>query len=158
MKLKKTIKNELAINSIIIGSVVALLIFLVFGIVTVLIKNKFFIRMTPVYWYDYVFLVLTALLSGAYAGLFYYSKHSNIPSSNKCNYTATGGAIGGFFSFGCAICNKLLIFLLGLSGVIAYFMPIQPILGVISITMLSYAVYMQLRNFKMSTCQKTTTE
>lgn len=156
--MKKTVKNKLIVYSLIIGSVIALLIFLVFGIVTVLIKNKFFIRMTPVYWYDYVFLVLTALLLGAYAGLFYYNKHSSISSSNKCNYTAAGGAVGGFFSFGCAICNKLLVFLLGLSGVIAYFMPLQPILGVISIVMLSYAVYMQLRNFKMFAHQKTTTE
>ena len=101
--------------------------------------------MTPVYWYDYVFLVLTSILSGAYIGLWYYNKNNQKNINSKCDYAATGGAVGGFFSFGCAICNKLLIWILGLSGVIAYFMPFQPILGVISVILLSYTVYLQLR-------------
>lgn len=155
--MKKTAKNKLAINSIIIGSVVAFLVFLVFGIVTVLIKNPYFIRMTPVHWYDYAFLILTALLTGVYASLYYYNKSNKESVDKKCNYAASGGIIGGLFSFGCAICNKLLVFLLGLSGVIAYFMPLQPILGIISIAVLGYVVYMQLRNFKMPAHQKTTT-
>ena len=144
--MKKTVKNKSVINSIIIGSIVAFLIFLAFGTVTVLIKNKFFIRMTPVHWYDYLFLALTATLSGVYAGFWYYNKNNNKSISNKCNYTAAGGVAGGLFSFGFAICNKLLIFLLGLSGVMIYFMPLQPILGVISIAILSYAVYIQSKN------------
>lgn len=156
--MRKILKNKALIYALVIGCAVALLIFIVFGIVTVLIKNPFFTRMTPVYWYDYVFLVLTSLLSGAYIGLWYYNKNNAKKINSKCDYTAAGGAIGGFFSFGCAICNKLLIFLLGLSGVIAYFMPIQPILGVISIAVLGYAVYMQLRNFKMYIHQKITIE
>ena len=119
--------RKLKTKSLVMGISAALIIFLVFGIVTVLITNNFFIRMTPVLWYDYVFLILIALLSGAYTGLWHYNKHSSKPIDNKCNYTAAGGAVGGLFSFGCAICNKLLVLLLGLSGVVAYFMPIQPI-------------------------------
>ena len=49
--------KKLKLKSAIIGSLVALIIFFIFGIVTVLIKNPFFSRMTSVYWYDYVFLV-----------------------------------------------------------------------------------------------------
>lgn len=125
----------------VVGSAAALAIFAAFGIITVLLPNDTFIRMTPVYFYDYVFLVMTALFSGAYLGLWYYTKKTQM----KCNYAATGGTVGGFFSFGCAICNKLLILLLGLSGVVAYFMPIQPLLGVISLILLIYAVYMQFK-------------
>ncbi|MBI3026993.1 hypothetical protein HYY70_02675 [Candidatus Woesearchaeota archaeon] len=147
--MKKAI-NKLAINSIIIGSVVAFIVFLVFGTVTVLIKNPFFIRMTHVHWYDYIFLILTALLTGVYACLYHYNKSNKESFDKKCNYTAAGGIVGGLFSFGCAICNKLLVFLLGLSGVMVYFMPLQPILGVISIAILSYAVYIQLRNMDIS--------
>ena len=144
--MKKANQNKnLKLKSVIIGILAALIIFFVFGIATVLIKNTFFTRMTPVYWYDYVFLVLTSILSGAYIGLWHYNKNNQKNINSKCNYAATGGAVGGFFSFGCAICNKLLIWVLGLSGVIAYFMPIQPILGVISVALLSYTVYLQLR-------------
>ena len=143
--MKKAVKNKLIIKSIIIGSAAAFLVFLTFGVVTVLIKNPFFIRMTPVYWYDYVFLVLTSLLSGAYIGLWYYNKNNAKKINSKCDYTAASGSVGGFFSFSCAICNKLLIWLLGLSWVVTYFMPFQPILGAISIGLLSYAVFAQLR-------------
>lgn len=132
-------KQKLKIRSIIIGGAAALAIFAAFGIITVILPNGIFIRMTPVYFYDYIFLVLTSVLSGAYIGLWHYTKRTQ----TKCNYTATGGAVGGFFSFGCAICNKLLVLLLGITGVVAYVMPLQPILGVISILLLAYAVYVQ---------------
>jgi len=143
--MKKTVQNKSVINSIIIGSIVAFLIFLAFGTVTVLIKNPFFIRMTPIHWYDYLFLILTSTLSGAYIGLWYYAKN-NKNLNSKYDYVAGSGAVGGFFSFSCAICNKLLIWLIGLSGVVAYFMPFQPVLGVISVSLLAYAVYVQTKN------------
>ncbi len=136
---RKQQKQKLKVRSIIIGGIAAFSIFAAFGIITVLLPNELFTRMTPVYFYDYIFLVMTSILSGAYIGLWYYTKKTQV----KCNYAVTGGAVGGLFSFGCAICNKLLIFLLGITGVVAYFMPIQPILGIISIILLTYAVYMQ---------------
>ena len=137
--MKKKLKKQLKQRSIIIGSLATLAIFAAFGTVTVLLPNELFIRMTPVYAYDYIFLVLTSLLSGAYIGLWYYNKKAQ----TKCNYAAAGGAAGVFLSFGCAICNKLLILLLGVKGVAAYFMPLQPALGVASVALLAYAVYTQ---------------
>ncbi len=110
MKKSKSIqqKHKLKMRSIIAGSTAALAIFVAFGMITVLLPNDIFIRMTPVYFYDYIFLVTTALFSGAYLGLWYYTKKTR----TKYNYAATGGAVGGFFSFGCAICNKLLVLLM----------------------------------------------
>ena len=152
--MKKTKQNKnLKLKSAIIGILMALIIFFIFGIVTVLIKNPLFARMTLVYWYDYVFLVLTSSLSGAYIGLWHYNKNNQKNIDSKCDYAATGGAVGGFFSFGCAICNKLLIWILGLSAVVTYFMPIQPILGVISIALLGYAVYAQSKILSVSSNQ-----
>jgi len=145
MKENLKLNQELKTHSIIIGSLTAVAIFIVFGIVTVIIKNRFFIRMTPIHWYDHLFLILTSTLSGAYIGLWHYAKN-NKNLNSKCDYVAGSGAVGGFFSFSCAICNKLLIWLIGLSGVVAYFMPFQPILGVISISLLAYAVYVQTKN------------
>jgi hypothetical protein len=133
------------IHALIIGSLAALILFVVLGMVSVLIKNPFFVRMTPIHFYDYLFLILTSMLSGAYIGLWHYAKNRENVNS-KCDYAAGSGAIGGFFSFSCAICNKLLIWLIGLSGVVAYFMPIQPLLGVISVGLLAYALYVQIKN------------
>ncbi|MBI4095980.1 MAG: hypothetical protein HY438_03910 [DPANN group archaeon] len=139
MKRKHKSKQQLKTRSIIIGSLAALSIFTAFGIITVLLPNEIFIRMTPVYFYDYIFLILTSVLSGTYIGLWYYTKRTQV----KFSYAATGGAVGGFFSFGCAICNKILILLFGVTGVVMYFMPLQFALGTISIILLSYAVYKQ---------------
>jgi uncharacterized membrane protein len=139
MKRKHKSKQKLKNRSVFIGILAGLFIFAAFGIITVLIPNELFIRMTPVYFYDYVFLVLTSVLAGAYVGIWHYNKKVQ----SKCNYAAAGGAMGGFLSFGCAICNKLLILLLGITGVVAYFMPLQPILGVVSVALLAYAVYSQ---------------
>ena len=121
--------------------VLSLFLFLILGSIASMIKNPFFIRMTEVQWYDYLFLALTSILSGAYAGLWYYKKETK----RVCTYVTTSSLIGGVFSFGCAICNKLLVFLLGLSGVITYFVPLQPLLGVVSVSLLSYGVYQQMK-------------
>lgn len=136
MKIKNVKKS-----SLIIGSSAAVIIFIIFGAISSIIPNPFFVRMEPVYFYDYIFLFLTPALAGAYIGLRFYTRRTK----KKCSYAATGGALGGFFSFGCAICNKLAVLLLGLSGVAAYFSPLQPILGLLSILLLGYAVYAQAR-------------
>lgn len=131
-------------NAIFVGSLAAVGIALAFGILTVLIPNTFFTRMTLTHWYDYIFLLLTAVLGGASLGLWYYRKGIE----QRCMVTNASGMVGGIFSFGCAICNKLLLLLFGVSGVLAYFMPIQPYLGVVSVGLLSAGVYWQYRNLK----------
>ncbi len=133
-------KNQSKKISIMMGILVAVVSFILLGAVSALIKNPFFIRMNPIHFYDYIFLILTALLFGIYIGLWHYTK-----KSSKCSYFATGGTFGGFLSFGCALCNKLLLLLLGVAGITAYFMPLQPIIGVLSILLLSYAVYKQIK-------------
>lgn len=138
-RIKRGNKDKVA--AFFIGSLAATLAFLLFGAITVLIPNRLFIRMTPVYLYDYAFLILTSMLIGAYVGVWHYYRRTTL----KCAYSAAGGTVGGLFSFGCALCNKLLIAILGLSGVVSYFLPLQPLLGLLSIALLSFALYMQIK-------------
>jgi cytochrome c biogenesis protein CcdA len=117
--------------------------FIVFGIVTVLIPNKFFARMTPIYYLDYIFLVLTSILLGTYVSFYrYQKKHSN----KTCTAAAYGGGIFGFLGFGCSICNKILILLLGVAGVLTYIEPYRPFIGFAGIGLMSYAVYNKGKN------------
>lgn len=120
---------------------IALSLFFLLGSITNLIPNPFFIRMSQTHWYDYLFLTLTSILSGMYAGIWYYKKKTK----DVCSYMAAGGMMGGVFSFGCAICNKLLVLILGFSSVMTYFMPFQPLLGVVSVSLLTYGVYQQAK-------------
>ena len=132
-------------KSFLIGIGLSILMFLIFGIVTAIIPNSFFIRMTPITWLEWGSLVITSLLLGAYFGLSYYGKKK---TSKRCNATATAGGIFGFLTFGCSICNKLLVLLLGVTGVLKYFEPIRPGLGVFSIGLLGTAVIYKTKQIK----------
>lgn len=132
-------------KSFLIGIGLSILMFLIFGVVTAIIPNSFFIRMTPVTWLEWASLVITSLLLGAYFGLSYYGKRK---TSKRCNATATAGGIFGFLAFGCSICNKLLILLLGVTGILKYFEPIRPALGVFSIGLLGTALVFKIKNIK----------
>jgi len=125
------------IKSGMIGIAVAALLFIIFGSVAAVIPNPFFIRMTPVTWIEYTTLIATSLLLGVYIGLSYYSK---LVASKACNVAATSGGIFGFLTFGCVLCNKLLILLLGVVGVLTYFEPIRPFFGLGSVGLLGVAI------------------
>lgn len=130
--------KDLKLKCIFIGVGSSILFFITFGIVTVLIPNQFFARMSSITLLDYVFLIITSSLLGTYVGLHFFQKNNNF---NSCSVAATGGGILGFLSFGCAVCNKVLILLLGFIGVITYIEPYQPLIGLVGIILLGYAVY-----------------
>lgn len=109
---------------------------------TDVVPNPWFTRMTPVRTQDYVFLalavVLGALLAASYA----------VPRVAACG-TQQGKAVSGgllsVLAVGCPVCNKIVLLLLGTSGALTYFEPIQPILGLLSVGMLAVAVWMRWR-------------
>jgi len=130
------------------ASLYSILFFVVFGVVTVLIPNKYFARMTPVTTLDYIFLIFTSLLLGTYISFHHYQKKQ---ASKKCDVAATSGGVFGFLGFGCSVCNKLLILLLGVVGVLTYVEPYQPLIGSVGMGLMVYAVYIkgqQLKNIK----------
>jgi hypothetical protein len=54
-------------------------------------------------------------------------------------------SFGAFLAIGCPVCNKVALVLLGTSGALSVWAPIQPILGVISLTLLVATVVWRLR-------------
>lgn len=135
--------NEL--NSFLLALGSSMVAFIFFGVPTAVLPNPYFTRMTPVSVFDWTVLFVTSILLGVYVGM-YYHKKSNASSntsgdSTKATCSATGGAFLGPLSYGCAICNKLLVLLLGLVGVTTYFIPLQPYLGVLSIGFLLYGIF-----------------
>ncbi|MBI4447939.1 hypothetical protein HY643_03085 [Candidatus Woesearchaeota archaeon] len=138
--LKKSKKHT---EVILYASTFSIIIFLVFGIITSLIPTNFFARMTPPTSLDYTFLILTSILLGTYISLYKYQKKY---STKTCTVAAYSGGASGFLGFGCAVCNKILILLLGVTGVLAYVEPYKPIFGLVGVTLLSYAVYIKSKN------------
>lgn len=105
-----------------IGLGAGLLFFFVSGIVTSLLPNAFFTRMTPINILDYVFLGSSSVLLGAYVGVHYYKQKT----IKKCDTAVSVGGIGSFLAFACPVCNKLLVLLFGATVLMTYFEPYRP--------------------------------
>ncbi len=124
------------------GIVTATGMFVLFGIVTDLIPNPWFARMVERTFFDYFFLTANSVLIGSYIALHFYKKSSRV----VCDTATYSGGIVGFLAYGCPVCNKLLVLLLGTTALITYFEPLRPLLGVISLFLLTGALYFRLKS------------
>lgn len=120
-----------------LGVIVALVLI---GVPASIIDNPFFVRMTPVRMQDYVIWPATAGLVGLISGTF------TLPALR----VATEGKVlsGGFLSFlavGCPICNKVVVLLLGVSGALTYFAPLQMYIGLASLLLLAWTLRLRVR-------------
>lgn len=132
------IPREARVTAVIYGLGAAIATTLLIGIPTVLIPNPWFARTVAVRPQDYLFLavtvVLTAMLAASYA----------LPAA--CPLQEGKLAAGGLLSFiavGCPVCNKVVVLALGASGAMSYFAPVQPLIALVSIALLGYAIWLR---------------
>jgi hypothetical protein len=62
--------------------------------------------------------------------------------------TERRGLLGGlltYFAVGCPVCNKLVLLALGASGAMRWFAPVQPLLQVAAVALLTWALQQRLR-------------
>ena len=57
----------------------------------------------------------------------------------------TIGSFGAFLAIGCPVCNKIALLLLGASGAMTVYAPIQPYIGVASLALLAGTLAWRLR-------------
>lgn len=55
------------------------------------------------------------------------------------------GGLGAFLAIGCPVCNKVALVLLGASGALSIWAPLQPLLGLVSVALLAGALAWRLR-------------
>ncbi len=115
---------------------------LVIGVPTGVIESPFYTRMTPVLWWNYPVWVVSAALTGLIVAS-YVDSRSQSPGAGTGRVTA--GGLLSVFAVGCPICNKLVVALIGLSGALNFWAPIQPLLGVASLALLGLALRTRLR-------------
>jgi hypothetical protein len=120
----------------------ALTYLLVMGVVTAVIPRALFVRMTPVTVANLVFWILPALLVGP---LVASSVVPVVPRTCALTNRTVAGGVLSFLAVGCPLCNKLVVLALGASGALTYFEPIQPVLGVVSVGLLGYALWLRFR-------------
>ena len=113
----------------------------VMGIPTAMIPNPLFERMIPADPFNYLFWVLTSVLFGLIGATYLTPGLAAIDVQNK----AAGGGLLSVFAVGCPICNKLVVFALGVSGALTYFAPLQPLIGLASVALLIYALRLRFQ-------------
>lgn len=130
---------------------------LVFGIVTAIIPNPVFGRSVA----PTTFAIWTWLLSAPLMGLVMatYTARAATPRSPielvpldtaataERRTTALGSiaGLGAFLAIGCPVCNKIALLLLGASGAMSIYAPIQPFIGLASLALLAVTAAWRLR-------------
>ena len=109
------------------------------GAPTDVIPNPLFGRVTPVQWWSYPILAATALLGGLVTATYVRSPAQPVGLSR----TAGSGLLSAL-AIGCPVCNKLVVLLLGVSGAMNLWAPLQPVLGLLSVVLLGWALRTRL--------------
>lgn len=114
---------------------------LIIGVPTVLIPTPVFGRSVPVQWWSYPVLAVTAVLSGL---IFATYVGTGATPTRRQTRMSVGGGILSMFAVGCPACNKIAVVLLGVSGALNLWEPVQPIVGVASLGLLAWALQRRL--------------
>jgi hypothetical protein len=114
--------------------------FLALGISTTIIPNPIFPREEAVRVVDYVILGIMTVLAAALGATFAAPRACPLQKNRLWS-----GGILSFLSIGCPVCNVAVVALIGTGGAMAWFAPVQPILGIIAIGLLSWALVTQIR-------------
>ena len=113
------------------------------GVPTDVLPNPWFTRMTPVRPLDLVLWPLTSIVLGALLATFVLPGDA---SRSRSVSTGAGGGLLSVFAIGCPVCNKLVVALLGLSGALTYFEPVQPVLGIAALALGVYGLRRRIRD------------
>lgn len=122
----------------------ALLTALFIGVPTVIVPTGLFTRMTPVTWWDYPVWAISALLVGLTAATYVRDGYRVVVGPDRSR-RAPGAIVLSGLAVGCPVCNKLVVALIGISGALNYWAPLQPVLGVLSIMLLLTGLAVRLR-------------
>lgn len=114
------------------------------GIPTGVISTPLYTRMTPVTWWDYPVWALSAIAIGLLAATY-------VQRAPRAGGRVLGGGLLSTFAIGCPICNKLVVALLGVSGALNYWAPLQPLLGLVSVGLLLATLAVRLRGERSCT-------
>ena len=119
---------------------------LLLGIPTAVIPNPWFIRMTPTEASNLAIWLASAPLIGLLTATYLAPVRDLHPAMATAPTRAGLASLGAFLAIGCPICNKVVVALLGVSGALSVFAPIQPLIGAVSIALLAGSLAWRLRD------------
>ncbi|MCM2578429.1 hypothetical protein [Streptomyces meridianus] len=121
----------------------ALLTALVVGIPTDVVPNPLFSRSVPVQWWNYPVLALTAVPAGLVLAT-YVRRPAGGETEPALSKAGSVGGVLSFLAVGCPVCNKLVLLLLGTSGALTIWAPLQPFVALASVVLMAFAAVRRL--------------
>lgn len=116
------------------------------GIPTGIVQTPLYHRMTPVTWWDYPIWAASAVLLGLIVATYVRPNRGTFMTASREGGGRTVGAtLLSVFAVGCPICNKLVVAVIGVSGALNYFGPVQPFLGLLGLGLLVAGFALRLR-------------
>ncbi len=130
-----------------------------YGLVTAIIPNTVFGRSVPPEPFAYVVWLLSGPLMGFIAATYSGAPAratgavvarplvpaAAAPSETRTSTLGMAASFGTFLAIGCPVCNKIALLLLGTSGALSVWAPIQPFLGAASLVLLVVTVTWRVR-------------
>ncbi len=128
-----------------VGLAVAVLFFVVVGLVTGAIDTPALERQTQLLAIDYPIWVVNAVLLGALSGLSVYAQSRRITQSGTAIFS--GGFLAAF-AVSCPLCNGLLVAAFGTAGVLNVIEPARPFINVATMLILTALLIRRWRAYR----------
>ena len=129
----------------VVASLVGVAAALVMGVPTGIVETSFYTRMTPVLWWNYPVWAVSAVLAGLTAATYVRApEHARAEVPERARRTIAATLLTTF-AVGCPVCNKLVVSLIGVSGALSYWAPLQPVLGMAGVALLATGLVVRLR-------------
>jgi len=135
---------------------------IVFGLTSAIIPNPVFGRQIPPEPFAIAVWVLSASLMGLIGATYSAPRVTSSPASGpamsmtlqpvdvtserRAGRLGTVAGFGAFLAIGCPVCNKVALVLLGTSGALTIWAPLQPILGAASLVLLAATLAWRFRS------------
>ena len=131
------------------GAIAAVLI----GIPSDLIDTPIFGRPIDARWLDYVILATTSALIGLILAIRPPSNDADAESAVERQGTTTlWGGLVSFLAVGCPVCNQAVVALVGISGALSWWAPVQPVVGLTALALLLWTLRKRLRTYRAVAC------
>src|SRR5919201_2032890 len=137
-------ENPLGLRFTLLAAAGAGLLSLARGIPTALIPNPVFHRISEAGPSNYFFWASTSVVTGALLATYLMPR----VVKDRAAEAGLGGGFLAYLAVGCPLCNKAVVALLGASGAVTLFQPIQPVLGALGLLLASLALAVRLRSIR----------
>jgi hypothetical protein len=117
---------------------------LLLGIPTGIIPNSLFHRVIAAGPANYFFWISTSIVTGALLATYLLPRTVR----DRAAKAGLGGGLLAYLAIGCPLCNKAVVALMGASGAVTIFQPIQPVLGALGLALASLALAIRLRGIR----------